>query len=617
MSAVLFISALVRHLRLSASTTTFYFLPLSFSLSRVNLFKMANTDRGPAKRSLTGKHTLLPAVKPNGASFTDYTRDELAYSIVAWTFGRGSVIWRIWPAVLLHTLFAAVVVYLQLKDYLVLSIPNIMLTVLGVVIGFVISYRAMSGYDRYWMGRTCWSDVIKYARTMGRLVWFHVPPRLAPKTPQEIESGRTNRSPEEMIKVMTEKRMALDLVEAFAVATKHHIRGELGIYYDDLYDLVLPLHDREHPAEQKAAAMTTALLVPSRVHRIASNPSLPHAQLSPPISSSSRPNLDTQEPVIPPVNAYGTFHPSKQASSISLRHQLKRNASSSSVHRTLQPSQQTSGDNVMDRVSGDLIPFAGFFSTIRGWFRRADYVESLPSNDLRKDPYGADSSQRKWSGPIQPAASGKKHRPRIAGGGENLPLEILRCLSEWFSVLEDRNTVPGTSLGSMIGLIASMEDTLSALETILTTPLPFVYSVHIRHTVWLYLFFLPFQLVSTFGWHTVSGVCIAAFIYLGFLAAGEEIEQPFGYDENDLDLDMFCREIIHVDIENLKKSPCLNAYFQPPQSQQPVRQGSLTLTETTAYLTEDPDKDNDSDFELNDRIEGLGSSTRNSIASLA
>ncbi len=47
-------------------------------------------------------------------------------------------------------------------------------------------------------------------------------------------------------------------------------------------------------------------------------------------------------------------------------------------------------------------------------------------------------------------------------------------------------------------------------------------------TVWLYLFFLPFQLVSTFGWHTVSGVCIAAFIYLGFLAAGEEIEQPFG-----------------------------------------------------------------------------------------
>lgn len=49
---------------------------------------------------------------------------------------------------------------------------------------------------------------------MGRLVWFHVPPRLTPKTPQETDSGRVNRSPEEMIKVMVEKRMALDLVEA-------------------------------------------------------------------------------------------------------------------------------------------------------------------------------------------------------------------------------------------------------------------------------------------------------------------------------------------------------------------------------------------------------------------
>ena len=46
--------------------------------------------------------------------------------------------------------------------------------------------------------------------------------------------------------------------------------------------------------------------------------------------------------------------------------------------------------------------------------------------------------------------------------------------------------------------------------------------------MWLYLFFLPFQLVDDFGWYTIPGVAVAAFIYLGFLAAGEEIEQPFG-----------------------------------------------------------------------------------------
>jgi predicted membrane chloride channel (bestrophin family) len=47
-------------------------------------------------------------------------------------------------------------------------------------------------------------------------------------------------------------------------------------------------------------------------------------------------------------------------------------------------------------------------------------------------------------------------------------------------------------------------------------------------TVWIYLFFLPFQLVSQFVYYTIPGVAIAAFIYLGFIAAGEEIEQPFG-----------------------------------------------------------------------------------------
>jgi putative membrane protein len=42
------------------------------------------------------------------------------------------------------------------------------------------------------------------------------------------------------------------------------------------------------------------------------------------------------------------------------------------------------------------------------------------------------------------------------------------------------------------------------------------------------LFFLPFQLTATFGYWTIFGVGVAAFMFLGLLAAGEEIEQPFG-----------------------------------------------------------------------------------------
>jgi len=243
----------------------------------------------------------------------------------------------------------------------------------------------------------------------------------------------------------------------------------------------------------------------------------------------------------------------------------------------------------MEQVSPELIPFAGVFASIRNWFRgKKGYT--LIGEDGGKNPFGPGASSRKWSAPLQPRIGSSKHRRIATANGENLPLEVLRCLSEWCSVLEDRNTVPGTSLGSLIGVIAAMEETLSSLERILTTPLPFGYSVHIRHTVWIYLFFLPFQLVDQFEWYTIGGVAVAAFIYLGFLAAGEEIEQPFGYDENDLDLDMFCQEIIHVDIQNLKKSPCLNAYLAPQQHEL-IRHRSMTLTEATANGDSDSEAD--------------------------
>jgi hypothetical protein len=211
----------------------------------------------------------------------------------------------------------------------------------------------------------------------------------------------------------------------------------------------------------------------------------------------------------------------------------------------------------MSKISGDLVPFMAFFSWAFGYDKK-DKPDHHPGLPTSRDNEGGVA--RKWMNTDNDA----KRRPRIAGGGENLPLDILCVLSDWVSVLEARGTVPGGDLGGISACIANFEQSLSSLEMILTTPLPFVYSAHIRHTVWVYLFFLPFQLVNEFRWSAIGGVGIAAFIYLGFLAAGEEIEQPFGYDTNDLDLDLFTGEIIHGDIGDLKKTPCFNAYHSYP-----------------------------------------------------
>ncbi|KAF7331535.1 hypothetical protein MKEN_00032500 [Mycena kentingensis (nom. inval.)] len=479
------------------------------------------------KRSFTGNHSLLPATGPAVSPFMPKVP---TYTFLKWTFGRGSVIWKIWPAVILHSCIAGVLVYLHDFAGYKLELSNTMLTVMGVVIGFVISYRAGSGYDRYWMGRSAWSDVIRNSRTVSRLIWFHVPPRLSP--------GALQRSPQEHAKVMAEKRMALDLVEAYAVALKHHLRGEVGIYFEDLYDLIRPLHDFEDPTGQRP---TVASAVPP-----------PPAPTAPPAPPQSPPS----EPATPAAIA--------SSSNLKPNKLTKRpaNTSQHSIHQPLQPAQNhiriAETDAVLARVNPSIVPFAGVFTSIANWFRsfwkaNEQDIEGHRTRDRS-------SRMRTWSGPVHPHAIAQLEEVQK---GENLPVEILRCLSEWVSVLEERQTVPGASIGSILAGIQTFEQTLTTLEHILTTPLPFVYSVHIRHVVWLYLFLLPLQLVTMFGWQTVPAVAVAAFVYLGFVAAGEEIEQPFGYDDNDLDLDMFCRDIIRQDVQSLKEARCLNAWFPP------------------------------------------------------
>jgi putative membrane protein len=61
---------------------------------------------------------------------------------------------------------------------------------------------------------------------------------------------------------------------------------------------------------------------------------------------------------------------------------------------------------------------------------------------------------------------------------------------------------------------------------------------------------LPFQLVRDLGWWTGLFVALISFTLLGIEGIGVEIENPFGYDANDLPLDTICNTV-KQDIEEL------------------------------------------------------------------
>ncbi|KAH7101414.1 Bestrophin, RFP-TM, chloride channel-domain-containing protein [Auriculariales sp. MPI-PUGE-AT-0066] len=523
----------------------------------------------------TPRH-LLPAANTHGVQV--FVPVVPSIEIPAWTFGRGTVLWRIYPAIIVHTLFASIV-YAVHTQYEIL-IParrssGDSYNSSGVVIGFVLSYRASSGYDRYWMGRGAWGDLLRHCRTLSRLTWYHVPLR------SSLQGEPTD---EDQRQIMREKRMVIRMIQAFAVATKHHLRGEMTIFYEDLYPLVQPLHN--HPRREGAPAQDDdePTKRPSLLSRIGSvfkrqstsdnsrpavltaSPSASTSALPPQSGSHVAIQVESPQPTSSRGNGYGTFkvdsvpgspatakpHLHPTASEDSLFSTTTASSDEDDEHRPLLPASLNPADrNKLPQIKTELVAFSSF-------------VNMLTPNGQAQHPHPGAAS---GSAPPTPVTAipgldfteedtyvqhtDRKHRPKIPGGGENIPLQILWVIDDWFSLCEKRGTVPGTSLGTMIGTLGAVEDSLGQLEKILMTPLPFVYSVHIRHILWIYMFCLPFQLVAPFGVWSIPGVAIAAFFFLGLLAAGEEIEQPFGYDENDLNLDLFTNQMMRGEIVEL------------------------------------------------------------------
>ncbi|KAH6570409.1 hypothetical protein BASA50_004134 [Batrachochytrium salamandrivorans] len=125
----------------------------------------------------------------------------------------------------------------------------------------------------------------------------------------------------------------------------------------------------------------------------------------------------------------------------------------------------------------------------------------------------------------------------------NLPLEISRHISAYTVSCRKRDQADIPTFTAMTVAISGMVDCLSNFERIRNCPIPLAYSIHLKQTLFVYLLALPFQLVIGMGWATIPIVAVASFTLLGIEAIGGEIENPFGYDPNDLRVDQFCDEI--------------------------------------------------------------------------
>ncbi|HLO51726.1 MAG TPA: bestrophin family ion channel [Kamptonema sp.] len=118
---------------------------------------------------------------------------------------RGSVILTIWPRVLLCGGFGVFVSLLDLLNFPV-SLPILSSIVPSIVLGLLLVFRTNTAYERFWEGRKFWGNLVNTVRNLARQIWVSV----------------DEKEPQDFIN----KKSALRLLPAFAVAMKLHLRME-------------------------------------------------------------------------------------------------------------------------------------------------------------------------------------------------------------------------------------------------------------------------------------------------------------------------------------------------------------------------------------------------------
>lgn len=100
----------------------------------------------------------------------------------------------------------------------------------------------------------------------------------------------------------------------------------------------------------------------------------------------------------------------------------------------------------------------------------------------------------------------------------------------------------------------ALGDIQAGCDRILSTPLPFSYSVLLHRAVYSFCFILPFSLQANLGLWTPILVGLIAYMLLGLDELSAELEEPFGLQDNDLPLDSIVRLVERETLSSLGKA---------------------------------------------------------------
>lgn len=140
---------------------------------------------------------------------------------------------------------------------------------------------------------------------------------------------------------------------------------------------------------------------------------------------------------------------------------------------------------------------------------------------------------------------------------------MLRRMGQRIGLLRKEGDIDSMGVRMLDERLTAIAAVQAANERIANTPLPFAYSLLVHRTAYLYCFLAPVGLASSVGWFAPFFAAVVAYVFFGLDALSEELENPFGCEQNDLPLNALCR------VNEISVAEALNE--TPPEPLKPVK----------------------------------------------
>jgi ion channel-forming bestrophin family protein len=126
---------------------------------------------------------------------------------------------------------------------------------------------------------------------------------------------------------------------------------------------------------------------------------------------------------------------------------------------------------------------------------------------------------------------------------KHIPNQVALLIYRHIHDLHRQNKISGEQLIYLNGELQSFTDICGACERIKNTPIPFSYSVFIKKFIFFYIMTLPFGYVFQLGYYVIPVVAFIFYVLASLEIIAEEIEDPFGGDENDVPTEKLAQNI--------------------------------------------------------------------------